>query len=359
MVSAEYSQAIHQWSVPGIDGTLTEVKALPGRISLFLGANGAGKSALGYWLRTQIPVTSAVHVRANRQLWFSNAGPTQAPSQRGLIATTNSSYEQRADSRWMDHSAGSGMDLALLDLVIANTQHLQQVAELVDSESSLHDVRRKSDQRPVDVLNRVFRGAGFDLVFGLKADSTFWVERDGSSSPYEIFKMSDGEKGALFLAAKVLTAPESAVVILDEPERHLHRSISAGLIEAVIAERSDCHVVLLTHDLELASSLRRDLTTPFIVSACRVNQSGNGEAWELHAVEGTDPLPNEVRRAVLGGRKRILFVEGDVQSLDTKLYSALYPECQIQPAGSCEEVCRCVKGLRDSADHHWIPCLSP
>jgi AAA domain, putative AbiEii toxin, Type IV TA system len=355
MASTEDLKAIHRWSVPGIgSGASTEIEALPGRVSLFLGANGAGKSALGYWLRTQVPGTIVVHLRANRQLWFGSAGPTSAPAQRASLAQNQMNLDGYPDSRWIDRSASSSIELALLDLVIATHRRDQHLSELVDSEGSIEAVRAKSSERPVDALNRVFRSAGFGLSFCLEPDSNFSVVKDGNPTSYPIFQMSDGEKGALLLAAKVLTAPEGAVVILDEPERHLHRSISASLIEAIVTERGDCHVVLLTHDLDLASSLRRDLTTPFVVSGCRVSQSGTGEAWELNAVEGSDPLPKKVRRAILGGRKQILFVEGDAQSIDTRLYSALYPEWQIQPSGGCEEVGRCVKGLRDSADHHWI-----
>jgi ABC-type cobalamin/Fe3+-siderophores transport system ATPase subunit len=97
----------------------------------------------------------------------------------------------------------------------------------------------------------------------------------------------DGEKSALLLAGEVLTTPEGAICIIDEPERHLHRSISAGLVKAIIAERSDAHFVVLTHDLELAAVLGDGNGQIYSLIGCSwAGQSGVG--WELYPRVGRD-----------------------------------------------------------------------
>ncbi len=170
---------------------------------------------------------------------------------------------------------------------------------------------------------------------------------------YPISQMSDGEKSALLLAAEVLTASPASVLIIDEPERHLHRRISAPLIEAVIAARSDCHFVVLTHDLELAGTLPKHQTT--VVSVSEMSWDGDQPVgWDAHVVDPSLGLPEAARRAVLGGRRELLFVEGDVASRDVRLLSLLFPEWSLVPAGGCDQVIRSVTGLSASADHHWV-----
>ncbi|WP_442947933.1 AAA family ATPase [Nostoc sp.] len=43
-------------------------------------------------------------------------------------------------------------------------------------------------------------------------------------TPYSIAELSDGERNALLIAANVLTVKNGTLVLIDEPERHLHRS---------------------------------------------------------------------------------------------------------------------------------------
>ena len=57
---------------------------------------------------------------------------------------------------------------------------------------------------------------------------------------------------------------------------------------------------------------------------------------------------------ILGGRKRILFVEGTAQSLDRCLYEVIYPGFTVHPVGGCSEVIQAVKGLRKSSVNHWV-----
>ena len=42
---------------------------------------------------------------------------------------------------------------------------------------------------------------------------------------YGAAELSDGERNALLISAEILTAKDGTLLIIDEPERHLHRSI--------------------------------------------------------------------------------------------------------------------------------------
>ena len=78
-------------------------------------------------------------------------------------------------------------------------------------------------------------------------------------------------------------------------------------------------------------------------------------AWDAQVLEPNSVLPEGLRRAILGSRKRILFVEGDSDnSLDFPLYTALFSSLSVIPKGSCEDVQKAVLGLRESSNIHDI-----
>ena len=80
----------------------------------------------------------------------------------------------------------------------------------------------------------------------------------GEAVEYSGHIMSDGEKSALFLAARTLSA-DPGVLIVDEPETHLHSLLAARLGTNWRDARRDIRFVYVTHDLTFALS-RRDAT---------------------------------------------------------------------------------------------------
>ncbi len=65
-------------------------------------------------------------------------------------------------------------------------------------------------------------------------------------------------------------------------------------------------------------------------------------------------LPEDLKRDILGARRRVLFVEGTPNSCDLLLYGVLFPELSVIPKGSCNEVIKAVKGLRSAQEHHHV-----
>ena len=76
------------------------------------------------------------------------------------------------------------------------------------------------------------------------------ASKSGSDS-YSVAEMSDGERNALLLAAEVLTVPSGTLILIDEPELHLHRSIISSLLTGLFSNRSDCMFVISTHEVML------------------------------------------------------------------------------------------------------------
>ena len=86
-------------------------------------------------------------------------------------------------------------------------------------------------------------------------------------------------------------------------------------------------------------------------------QGNQAVAWDAEVLESGVDLPEDLKRDILGSRRKILFVEGTANSLDLPLYGALLPDLSVIPKGSCGEVIKAVKGLRGSYEHHHVEAI--
>jgi energy-coupling factor transporter ATP-binding protein EcfA2 len=344
---------IGPWVVPSISGTDVLIQPRAGEVVTVVGGNGAGKSALATWISAQVPPAQLKRILGHRKIWFQSSGPAISSADRSTFTSNMNIWDRDAASRYVDHADSQRPSIALFDLVGRMNEESRRVVALYDDGASRLDVEEVVGSRLLPTLNRVLDQAGLYVEIGITSPDIFFARHRTLGVEYPIFQMSDGERSALLLAAEVLTATPGVVILIDEPERHLHRAISGGLIEAVVAARPDCAFVVLTHDLDLADRLsRRPGQT---ISLSGVEWSGQlPSRWTIHEVPDGGGLSETARRAILGGRQKILFIEGDDESLDLPLYGALFTGWQMVPSGSCELVIRSVSGLRDSTDHHWI-----
>ena len=342
---------LHSWTVPRTHGEGLELEARAGTAIVIVGANGSGKSALGYWLENSSGDAVVERLNAHRQIWMSAAGPAMTSEQRQQTGRNLANWNRSADSRWLDHAAAARPNIALFDLLAKEHHRNRHLAELVERDVPNRQIIDAAGPSPLTLLNEILFDAGLHISIEMTEHGSFDAVRAGNRYPAN--EMSDGEKSAMLLAAEILTGEQGTIFVLDEPERHLHRAISAGLITATAASRPDCAFVLLTHDLDLASSLTPSTTTAVVVSSCTWENS-NPIGWDLNMVVAGTQLPEGIRRAVLGGRRRVLVIEGTESSLDHALYEILFPEWTPVAAGGSESVVRRVAGLRGADELHWI-----
>lgn len=169
-----------------------------------------------------------------------------------------------------------------------------------------------------------------------------------AAQEYEASAMSDGERVAFYLIGQCLSVPTDSIIVIDEPEIHLHRVIQARLWNAIERERPDCLFVYLTHDLEFAAS-RTEAKKLWI-------KSYDGSKWDWREVPETEGIPEEVLLSVLGSRKPVLFTEGDRGSFDAALFSRIYPEWTIMPRGGCAQVMEATKAFTALKHLHGMEC---
>jgi ABC-type lipoprotein export system ATPase subunit len=346
------SAPLATWDVPSLDGTEISIQALPGEITVIVGANGAGKSALSYWLDVNSRGLSK-RLIAHRKLWFPTAGTDLSPAQREQTADHMQNWSGREDSRFVDHADGQRASIVLFDLLAKLNAENAGMVSRYRAGASAQDVLAEFGLPVLDRLNAILRNASLDVELSLTRQQNFDAVNHRSGARYPINRMSDGEKSAVLLAAEVICGPPGRIFIIDEPERHLHRSISAGLVDGTIADRPDCHFVVLTHDLDLAATLSKRPGRTMSLGSCRWD-GHTAAGWDLRDVDQDGTLPESARVAILGGRRELLFIEGNDHSLDKRIYEILFPSITMFAAGGCDQVIRAVSGLRGSGDHHWI-----
>jgi hypothetical protein len=155
--------------------------------------------------------------------------------------------------------------------------------------------------------------------------------------------MSDGEKSALYLAGRILSA-EPGIVVVDEPETHLHSLLAIRLWNALEDARPDMRFVYVTHDLNFAMSRRG---ARFVLSS---------PTDGLRAIDVDSNLPDDVAGELLGSASlsfyasRVVFCEGDAGSYDNELYNAWFSgqDTVVKSVGNSQRVMRCVDALNSS-----------
>src|SRR5262249_12791097 len=108
------------------------------------------------------------------------------------------------------------------------------------------------NQSKLEVAQRIWRAAMPQRE--LLVEDNKVSARIAGADPYPGGEMSDGERVALYLISQCLAAPAGSVIVIDEPELHLHQAIQARLWDQIEAARRDCVFVYITHDLGFAGS---------------------------------------------------------------------------------------------------------
>jgi hypothetical protein len=165
---------------------------------------------------------------------------------------------------------------------------------------------------------------------------------------YNAAEMSDGERVIFYLIGQCLAVRPNSVIVIDEPELHLHKSIQAKLFDEIESYRNDCMFVYLTHDLDFASSR---------VNAKKIwLKSYDGTTWDWDVVPESDAIPEGVLLSILGSRKPIIFIEGDRSSWDYFLFTHLYPGYTVAPAGNGDLVLHATRSFARMTHLHTLAC---
>lgn len=300
---------------------------------VILGPNGSGKTQLAQKIAGSNQVSA---ISAQRRTWVDDSLPVQEEQQ------LRNNVRSHID-RWRQHSwqPTEEINFILSTLIQDHTNLLtKKNEEAINSSKPLEPVKDTKLILLQGLWNRLFPkrkleiGGFFPKVKRLDASS--------EAPSYHLRQMSDGERTVLYMAARVMTA-EHPIVLVDEPELHMHSRLSVQFWDEAEKLRPDCRFVYITHDLNFTLSRRR--ATVLIV---RTSDS----AEILSAV---DQLPSSIAADVLGAAtlpfyaKRIFLYEGESgKGFASEFLSAWFDDDETFsiPCGDRDSVCAAVSGLK-------------
>lgn len=319
-----------------------------GRRFVIVGANGSGKTRLGVRLETRNAAAVTHRIGAQKALSFPDYTPlaSREQAQKNLLYGRSDRHTDpggKAHSRWGEEPAThllSDYD-KLLALLFA------EAAEV----SALHTEQTRIQKTyipvPVTVIDRIL-SVWIDLFphRSLRLHDGRVMVNSDQPNEYKGKEMSDGERVALYLLGQCLCAPEYSVVIIDEPELHLHKSLMDKLWNKIEENCPNKTLIYITHDLDFAAS-RVDATKVWL-------KSYDGSDWSWSEIPSDDSLPEALVLEIIGSRKRVLFCEGERGGLDHSIYQLVYPHMHVVPRGGCDKVIEATKAMRANSDFYHM-----
>ena len=340
------------WIIPRISGDPITLKN--GNPLFIIGPNGSGKSALIQRFVSENRHKKIKWIAAHRQTWFESGTISLTPARRERYESEERNYNTSGDARYRDAKASQNLSAILFDLDDREINRAFTIIRYLGDDDCAKARKAYTElPSPLDQINELLSLGTFTVTLE-KSESRGrnLLAKHPQGEPFSIVEMSDGERNAMIIAAHVITAEPGTVLLIDEPERHLHRSIIQPFLSALFDLRSeDCAFIIATH--ELALPVANPDARILMLRSCQWRDS-QCVAWEADVLEPNSELPEELKLAILGSRKKILFVEGKSGGPDFSLYTVLFPELSVVPKGSCEEVQKAVLGWRGSQGIHPV-----
>lgn len=337
-----------QYYLPDENGNKIEHNTCANSI-IIIGANGSGKSKLGAWIECQ-NMDNIHRIGAQRNLNFNENVPLKSYSQAEdfvFYGTDDKNHKKNKGYRWnwgKEYTTRLMNDFddvlaALIALKNNENEKYVQACKTISSRENRPDPPDTAIDKLIKIWNEILPQRKLEVV-----DAKFLASiKDGTETTYNSNQMSDGERAVLYLTAQVLCVPTNKTIIIDEPEVHLHRSIMNRLWTILENSRPDCFFIYITHDTQFAASHKQSDKIWI--------REYDGTNWKLQKIDDTE-LPEDLLFDILGNRRNVLFVEGEKNSYDTKLYTILYPNYYVIAYGSCSQVIERTKAFNSTETLH-------
>lgn len=326
-------------NIPRKDNSDLELTLETGKTTIIIGANGSGKTRLAVHLEEQLG-EKAHRIAAHRALSLNPniEKISEAKAKQGLFYGNPEwakDISQRKSARWNNKSSTyllNDFDRLLQylfaqqnNLAVENHQKRKRGEEIANSKTKL------------DILQEVWERLLPLKKLHITADDIRVSSTSIESADYSASEMSDGERAVFYILGQVLSANEGSILIFDEPELHIHKSIISNLWDEIKKLRPDCSFLMITHDIEFAATR--------VAKKYVIRNYYSDPAWDISEIPDSE-LDEQTITLILGSRKPILFVEGEKTSLDMETYRLCYPEWTVIPKGACKDVIQAVSSLR-------------
>jgi hypothetical protein len=318
---------------------------------VIIGANGAGKTRFGSNIESRY-IRQTHRISAQKSLSFPKEVSPKSKKRAEIEFLSGYYYEnqdaqfsidRKGDSRWKNNFNTFLLDDYEKLLVLLHTEEYEEALNYKEGRTNKPTTKLDRVQRIWELVlphRKLHKIAGVIQAY----------PSDQEATKYNASEMSDGERVIFYLAGEVVCTPQNSIIIIDEPEMHIHSSLIKPFFDLIEAERPDCSFIYLTHNIDFA------FTRQNTKKIWAKGYEGNN-VWDYEILDETMPIPEQLYLDVLGSRKPILFLEGDSSSSDYALYEQVYSDFTIKPLGSCEKVMHCVKSFNEQNTFHHIDSL--
>lgn len=324
---------------------------------VLIGANGSGKTTFANSIREQLEKTdNGIVIPAQKLLVFPTYN--SIPTYKSAFADYESRQKVCLDDK-QTFKAEKNDDYPYS----LSKQYSEELRILVSALISERLERRNnfcSNAQEGDIIHLDDFKSNIDEVIEiwnhliehrtLLCDNLGNLQIECEDEKYPAYKMSDGERVIFYVVGRVMLAKESSLIIVDEPEMHLHKAILNKLWDILEEKRKDCMFIYLTHDIDFASTR---IANKRWLKSYSSSTSGIFENWEIESIADSE-IPEALLMKILGSRKKILFCEGKQGSLDRQIIELLFPNFTITPLASCKDVINYTKAYNKISNKYAV-----
>lgn len=338
--------------LPKPDGTGSKVEIKHNGSVVIVGANGSGKSRLGAWIEKNADSDVIVHrISAQRALDIPEYAVIKSLEQslNDLIWGNEDPKYANNQFKWSHRWGGKPETYLQNDYGKVLSNLFARSAERDrnhTAETRLKQAYIPVLDAPIDVLVKLWEEILPHRKIFLE-DGKVSVKDIISGTQYHGKEMSDGERVALYLMGQCLCAPSGSILVIDEPEIHLHTSIMQSVWNKLEEAQPDCLFVYITHDLSFAS-------TRVSTTSIWVKEFDGTNKWVWEEVPEVDEFPESLLLELLGNRRTIIFVEGEKGGKDHSIYQSIYRNYNVVPRSGCQNVIESVRALRLNSSFHHV-----
>jgi ABC-type cobalamin/Fe3+-siderophores transport system ATPase subunit len=317
---------------------------------VLIGANGSGKTRLGVRIEELTQNSRTVHrISAQKALNIPDYAEIKSLEQaeKELLFGRSDEYAnigQKMKTRWGRKPATFLLDdySRLLSLLFAKSTERDRDYTLAARENESYTrVPDAPTDRIIALWNTIIPHRAISF-----ADGKVMAQKTGHDE-YHGQEMSDGERVMLYLIGQCLCIPENSIIIIDEPEIHLHKSLVDKLWNQIESHIQNKLLIYITHDLDFAAS-RADAMKIWIQE-----YNGNNQ-WIWQETPVDQNLPEGLMLEIIGNRKDVIFCEGESGKLDSIVYQLVYPNHHIIPRGGADKVIEATKAFRSNTSLHHL-----
>lgn len=179
------------------------------------------------------------------------------------------------------------------------------------------------------------------LPIDINSSTIQYKDDDGTTRQFS--ELSSGEREVVILTFDIITQnPSHCLILIDEPEVHLHPELTFRLIKALKAIGENNQYFLFTHSPDIIGN-SLDTGVHFVRPKVRVQTGNQVVRIDENNIDAFQSIPN-IRETIgmVSVGKKLLFVEGNNTSIDRNVFATIAKDAKIDvaiiPSDSCTNI---------------------